>query len=244
MKFNRVFVRGDTHGDFTWLRDWCETNSTTTDDALIILGDAGILYYGANNWRETNMKKQIAACPITLLCVRGNHEDRAADRPNMLSVVENDDPIVPGGYFYEAAYPNIWHIMDGSMLDINSKRCLFIGGAYSVDQEYRFLMGWKWVENEELSEDEMCDILDLLSGSGQHYHFDFVFTHTCPEPVIPTDLFLSGIDQSRVSRAMESFLETVSHVIYFDKWYFGHYHANRHIDNKFTILFQETEEIM
>ena len=42
MDYNRVFVRGDTHGYFDWLPDWCKENHTTTNDLLIILGDAGI----------------------------------------------------------------------------------------------------------------------------------------------------------------------------------------------------------
>ena len=37
MNYNRVFIRGDTHGDFSWLPAWCIENHTTTDDALIIV---------------------------------------------------------------------------------------------------------------------------------------------------------------------------------------------------------------
>ena len=79
MNYNRVFVRGDTHGYFDWLPDWCEENHTTTNDLLIILGDAGILYYGAKKAREKALKEFISKCPITLLCVRGNHEARPSD---------------------------------------------------------------------------------------------------------------------------------------------------------------------
>ena len=52
MQFNRVFITGDTHGDFDWLADWCEEKQSTVCDAIIILGDAGILYYGAKSERE------------------------------------------------------------------------------------------------------------------------------------------------------------------------------------------------
>lgn len=243
MCFDRVFVCGDVHGDFGWLADWCHDNRTTDDDALILLGDSGILYYGAENWREKHIKDTIAACPITLLVVRGNH-DRRPEHGKMTFDIREDDPIVPGGFRYDSAYPNILYIADGSCLDINGRSCLFIGGAYSVDKDYRITMGWHWFEDEELNEGERCDILDKLNGSGQHYYFDFVFTHTCPTPIIPTDLFLSSIDQSQVSRIMEDFLLDVQNVIDFDKWYFGHYHSDRHIDNKFTMLYHQIEQIM
>ena len=41
----RVFIRGDCHGSFAFLRDFCKENNTTVEDTLIILGDAGINYF-------------------------------------------------------------------------------------------------------------------------------------------------------------------------------------------------------
>lgn len=43
-KFYRLFITGDRHGCFDDLEYFCQANNTTEDDALIILGDAGILY--------------------------------------------------------------------------------------------------------------------------------------------------------------------------------------------------------
>ena len=45
---------------------------------------------------------------------------------------------------------------------------------------------------------------------------------------MPTDLFLSGIDQSTVSNHTEHWLETVSNIIDYDHWLFGHFHKTRH----------------
>ena len=111
-------------------------------------------------------------------------------------------------------------------MDINNKRFLAIGGAYSVDKEYRLLMRYKWVSDEELNIGEMFDILCKLKNNKNH-QFDFVLTHTCPIGCIQTDLFLSGIDQSKVSNRMENFLDNVANVIDFKHWYFGHLHDNR-----------------
>ena len=60
MDYNRVFIRGDTHGDFSWLPTWCEKTNTSVKDCLIILGDAGILYYGSNSKKEKELKSFIS----------------------------------------------------------------------------------------------------------------------------------------------------------------------------------------
>ena len=232
--FKRVWVTGDTHGDFDWLADWCHENETTREtDLLIICGDAGIMYFGQNTPRETEIKCKICRCPVTLLCVRGNHESRPAHYDNICFKLIEDDPIVPSGYYYEPEWPYIRYVADGSTFNINDKRCLFIGGAYSIDKEYRQLMRWRWFEDEELALVEQHNILDKID----HHSFDFVFTHTCPEDWQPYDLFMSGVDQSKVSKSMEYFLETVSEIISFKNWYFGHFH-----DTRFNMSVERTHD--
>lgn len=223
MYFNRVYVTGDTHGNFDWLPGWCEDYATTKNDLLIIMGDAGFMYYGQDKAREKYIKKAVEDCPITVLCVRGNHESRPTHYKDMVFVTLETDPIIPSGYYYEAAYPSIWYVADGSTFNINEHRCLFVGGAYSVDKEYRQMMGWRWFPDEELDMDEMLNIMDKVD----HQRFDFVFTHTCPEDWQPYDLFLSMVDQSKVSKRMEQFFTDMSNIIDFKHWFFGHFHAHR-----------------
>ena len=55
-EFYRLFITGDRHGRFDDLEYFCQENGTTEGDALVILGDAGILYYGENRAREKNLK--------------------------------------------------------------------------------------------------------------------------------------------------------------------------------------------
>lgn len=228
---SRVFIRGDTHGSFEWLPLFCEENQTTYNDIIIITGDHGFLYYGENNWREKNIKKIVKKCKITLLCLRGNHDDRPKNRKNMKFIILEDDPIVPSGYYYEEEYPNIWYVADGSTLTINNKRFLFIGGSASVDKEWRLLMGWRYFKDEELTREEFFNILDKID----HHCFDYVITHTCPEAWMPTDLFMKGVDQSKISRQTEEFLTTVSEIIDFKEYWFGHFH-----DDRFNIEVEKT----
>ena len=46
----RIFLRGDSHGNFDFLPYFCDKYKTDVDDILIILGDAGILYYFPQIW--------------------------------------------------------------------------------------------------------------------------------------------------------------------------------------------------
>lgn len=236
-KFYRLFITGDRHGCFEDLEDFCLANNTTDNDALILLGDAGILYYGENSAREKMMKARLNRLPITLLCVRGNHEARPQNRANMLR-----RDFCGGEVYFEESCPNILHLTDGGVYSICGKTVLSIGGAYSVDKELRLAMNCKWFKDEELSDEEMKEIFDNLLAKRTHY--DYVLTHTCPMKWAPRDLFISGIDQSKVSYRMERFLNRIESVISYDHWYFGHYHDNREASPRATMLYQEIRRIV
>lgn len=231
----RLFMTGDTHGDFDFLAGWCRDNETTYEDILIILGDAGINYYGPTQKKELALKDMIKDCPITLLCVRGNHEDRPEDRPELgLGDVGIGDEV-----YLDIRYPNIWYAQDGGEYNIIGKKILTIGGAYSVDKFYRISRGWKWVANEMLNSDERANILDKIYDK----EYDIVCTHTCPIDWEPVDLFLSGIDQNSVPKDMERFLSDVKRYITYKKWYFGHYHADREQWDNSRLMFKDIIEI-
>jgi phage-related protein len=65
------YITGDTHRDFTRIAEFCEAKGTDADDVMIILGDAGINYYGGR--RDMNAKRRLAQLPLTLFSIHGNH---------------------------------------------------------------------------------------------------------------------------------------------------------------------------
>ena len=75
-----IYVTGDTHGDFSRIAHFCARMNTKPDDIMIILGDAGINFYGG--WRDHHKKEFISKLPITLFCIHGNHERRPATIPS------------------------------------------------------------------------------------------------------------------------------------------------------------------
>jgi 3-oxoacid CoA-transferase subunit A len=69
-----ILITGDTHGDFERIREFCAGACTGEEDVLVILGDAGINFYG--NPSDAMLKQTLSDLPINLLCIHGNHERR------------------------------------------------------------------------------------------------------------------------------------------------------------------------
>ena len=131
-----------------------------------------------------------------------------------------------GKVFIEEEYPNLIFAKDGENYNIDGKKILVIGGAYSVDKQYRLLHGYKWFKDEQLTKEEMNTILDKVKGK----HFDIVLTHTCLYKYETREVFMQGLDQSKVDKSMEHFLDKIEENINYDKWYCGHYHTEKQVD--------------
>ena len=75
-----IYITGDTHGDFRNVERFCKKKiQTSKDDVLIILGDAGINYYGPE--QDKRKKKYLESLPITIFAIHGNHEMRPQTIP-------------------------------------------------------------------------------------------------------------------------------------------------------------------
>ena len=208
-----IYITGDTHREFYRLHNIEKNNM------LIILGDAGINYY--LDERDKILKEQLNSYNIKLFCVQGNHEER----PENISTYKEID-MFGGKVFIEEEYPNLIFAKNGELYDIDNKKVLVIGGAYSVDKNYRIIYGYPWFKDEQLSKEEMNNILNKYKGQ----NIDIVLSHTCPLKYEPTEVFMKCIDQSDVDKSMEKFLDKVEESIDYDKWYCGHYHTEKKID--------------
>ena len=210
-----IYITGDTHREFYRLHD-IEKNK---NNMLIILGDTGINYY--LDERDKMLKEQLNSYNIKLFCVQGNHEER----PENISTYKEVD-MFGGKVFIEEEYPNLIFAKNGELYDIDNKKVLVIGGAYSVDKNYRIIYGYPWFKDEQLSKEEMDNILNKYRGQ----HIDIVLSHTCPLKYEPTEVFIKDIDQYHVDKSMEKFLDKIEQSIDYDKWYCGHYHTEKQID--------------
>lgn len=221
-----IYITGDTHREFSRL----DEINASKDDMLIILGDAGINYQ--LDFIDACIKEGLKKYKIKFFLVRGNHEER----PEKISTYK-EKYMFGGRVYVEDDYPHLIFAKDGEEYNIDGYNVLVIGGAYSVDKELRLLRGMRWFKDEQLSQDEMSVIKDKVKGK----HYDFVLTHTCPYKYEPVDVFLPGIDQSKVDKSMEHFLDEIEDSIDYDKWYCGHYHIEREVD-KIEFMFQKVKK--
>lgn len=171
-----------------------------------------------------------------IYCVRGNHEARPQNVPNMKLVYDEN---VKGEVYMQDKWPNIRYFKDWGIYTIGQFKAAVIGGAYSVDKWYRLQNNYTWFEDELLTEEEMIQCTKDLTGA----QVDFVFTHTCPICWEPSDLFLNSINQSSVDKSMELFLEEIGQCFNWKVWCFGHFHADR-IERPYVEQFyRDTENI-
>lgn len=214
-----IFITGDIHGNLTRVKHFVDSYNTTTNDILIILGDVGFNYW--LDGRDTTLKEMAKELPITFFCIRGNHEERPETAITDTYALHTQE-FCGDSVLVENNFPNIKYAMDGHIYNFNGAKCLVMGGAYSVDKDYRIMRNWKWFEDEQLSENELRNIYNNIKGQS----FDYVLTHTCPFNTQPTHLFLDSIDQDSVDKTMEHWFQDIADSINFKYWYFGHYHGN------------------
>lgn len=223
-----IYITGDTHRDFSRFNKI----ELKKDDMVIILGDVGINYL--LNEEDNKLKKHLNDKNVKFFCIRGNHEERPENITTYKEVEMFD-----GKVYLEEQYPNLIFAKDGEIYHIAGKTILVIGGAYSVDKNYRLLYGYHWFKDEQLKKEEMDFIYEKVKGK----HFDIVLTHTCPYKYEPVEVFLQGLDQSKVDKTMEHFLDLIEENITYDKWYCGHYHTEKQID-KIEFLFEGIKEFI
>lgn len=228
-------ITGDTHAQCARFDSIDKTLYPPDSTAIIILGDGGNNYY--LDVRDTKLKRTMARLGYLFYFVRGNHEARPEDIPSMELVY---DDLVQGMIYYEREFPTLHYFVDGETYHIDGRRTLVLGGAYSVDKQYRLLRGWQWFSNEQLSKEEQEKIYNNLSNE---IVYDLVLSHTCPLSWEPRELFLSMIDQSTVDDSMEKWLERVEQKIDYNFWLFGHFHGNKIVNDNAAMLFDEIVDL-
>lgn len=235
----KIYITGDTHGNFDRIFHFCEMNNTTKDDILIILGDVGINYYG--NKTDLKTKKRLQDClPITLFCIKGNHENYAGNIKSY-NLKEFNDGLV----YVEDNYPNLIFAKDGEIYEFNTKNgiknTIVIGGAYSVDKYHRLSRGMKWFEDEQPSNGVKSYVKKQLNKV--NWNIDIVLSHTSPLKYEPREWFLGFIEQDTVEKDTEIWLDEIHNNLRLnDNWYCGHYHGDKTID-RMIFMFQNIVEL-
>ena len=218
-----VFYTGDTHGKIHKIENAMRKGILTADDTIVILGDAGFNYYGADSG-DKRTKYKLNKLGVTVFCIHGNHEMRPETIPTYITKMWNG-----GIVYYEEKYSNILFAKDGEIYNLDGRKSIVIGGAYSVDKHYRLKRGFHWFSDEQPSEETKAHVEAVLENCD--WKIEQVLTHTCPYKYIPIETFLPYIDQSAVDNSTEKWLDMIEDKLTYKRWLCGHWHIDKRIDN-------------
>lgn len=222
-----TFLKGDIHGNLFEIIDFINRFNLGKNDNIIILGDCGIAWRKDKKDLAQNIKLwNECGNGVKLYFIDGNHEN--FNILNSLPIENNMGKIAD----------NIYHLRRGQVYEFENKKILVCGGADSIDK-YRRIENFTWWKEEAISQETIDDI-----PAG---HYDYVLTHCCPKSVFEKNrIYLSTLqflDENKINHSSEDMLEQLKNKITFDHWFFGHYHINRNLDEKFTCLFEDFMEV-
>lgn len=216
-----IYITGDTHGliDFPKLKHYFKHRYVSRHDVLIILGDAGMV------WSEEDCCIQdYEYLGPTVLFIDGNHEN--FDLLEQFPIVERFDAKV---HYLDR---DVFHVLRGEILRINGLSFLCLGGATSIDKEYR-IPGISWWEEEHIRDKDVTRAIENVKNQGGGV--DYVLTHCAPSRIVKSMFgFSSDSDSEQLSLLQES--------IGFSHWFFGHYHFDRS-RGKFRCFYNDVLEI-
>lgn len=217
-----IYITGDTHGsiDIRKLnKRYFDDSTLTKNDFLIICGDFGLVWDNSPEeqfWLNWLNKKN-----YTTLFIDGNHENHS---------LLNSYPVEiwNGGKIHKIR-DSVFHLMRGQVFTINNHTFFTMGGANSVDKDWR-TPGKSWWPEEMPSNDEYIEAnLNLYNYENE---VDYIITHTAP-----TSIVNQLIPEIKPPDRLTDFLEDIKKSVKYKHWYFGHFHDDRDIDEKHTLLY-------
>lgn len=247
---SRIFITGDTHGDFSRFskKNFPLQDHLTKNDFIIICGDFGGIWDQSPtdhyylNWLNERS--------FTTLFVSGNHE-------NFDALKEFPIETWHGGKV-QRIRPHILHLMRGQIFNLYEKTFFTMGGAESHDidagilepddpnfktlqkklnrQNALFRVNHvSWWKEELPSAAEYDEARQTLARA--NWSVDYILTHCAPTSI------QQKIDLMYHTNALTNFLEEVRSRCTFKEWFFGHYHDDLCIDDRFHLLYDTAIEV-
>lgn len=242
-----ILITGDTHGMGIRVNEWEQI--TNEEDYVIVTGDFGYLFYKSNeSWRAFRRIFRNIKC--TILFIDGNHEN--FDWLNSFDVDTWN-----GGKVHKILGNKVIHLMRGQVYNICGKTFFTFGGGRSVDvtggilepddpdlelKRMESYMNGKhirinhvsWWKEEMPTEEEKEEAIKNLEK--HNYTVDYVLTHAMGSQWLDRLSLELGIRYMEPDN-LTDWLETIESKIHFEKWYFGHYHLDKKLDNKHEALY-------
>ena len=256
-----IYITGDCHAEFQKLNmnHFPEQKKMTRDDFVIVCGDFGGIW--ADRPEERYWLNWLEQKKFTLLFVCGNHEN--------FERLYNEFPVMDfhGGKAHRIR-ENIFHLMRGGVFELCGKKIFAFGGASSHDisdgildpkdfankEDFRRTMkqwcnegkmfrvkGRSWWEQELPTREEMDYGLWRLMAND--YKVDFIISHCCPQRIVEK-IVGSFAESLYPADCLTRYFDDVMERTLFTKWYFGHYHDDMQIMEKFIMLYDRVMRIV
>ena len=216
-----IYITGDTHGYRNRFDELIEQGELEWDenDVFIICGDFGYIF--ANGPSEHAFLDELEKKPYTICFCDGNHE-------NFPAIYSFPCEKWNGGKVHRIR-KNIVHLMRGQVYTIDGKKFFSMGGAYSRDKYMRYenLSWWK----EELPND--AEYKEAISNLRENANkVDYIITHTAPREIIRR----MGKYPDVHDMELTGFFDWIMHEVEFKRWFFGHWHTDKNITEKFCAV--------
>ena len=223
-----IYITGDTHGEQARFSPFGmpREESFRANDTDIVCGDFGYIFSGSDE--ENKFLDELSEKPYTICFCDGNHD-------NLPAIYAYPEEEWNGGRVHRIR-KNIFHLMRGQIFEIEGKKFFTMGGAFSIDKEYR-TEGLSWWKEELPNGDEYAEATKNLREAGNKV--DYIITHTAPRSIISR----MGEHSDPRDSELTGFLDWVVDEIRFKRWFFGHWHQEGEIGTKFRALWFDVEKI-
>lgn len=245
-----IYITGDTHGDFKRFskKRMKQTGMELTEkDYIIVCGDLGLCWEKDKTFEYHC--KYFEERDYTILWVQGNHEnyDMIAEFPleewhggKVRHIVRDRVILLERGQVFAIEGKTFFtfggassHDIQGGILDksdpnyeIKKKMARKRGLAYRINHE-------SWWEQELPNEEEMNEGRKNLGQCD--YQVDYVITHCCANSV--QDIIDSGPGKVFSTDVLTDYFQELEEKLTYKHWFFGHYHMERAIDDKHSLLY-------
>ena len=170
-----IALLGDIHGDARTLLARAKSAAEQGATVLIQVGDFGVYKFSLDALVEA-----AGASPIPILFIDGNHEDY-----RMVGAFPTSEP--------KEIAPKLTYVPRGSVLYVENIRIGFLGGAGSIDYNYRTKDSDWWPDAEQIKDGEV----ERLLSAGE---VDVLVTHTPPRSIIDRFFDTSPIKAQQARR--------------------------------------------
>jgi UDP-2,3-diacylglucosamine pyrophosphatase LpxH len=159
-----ILLLGDIHGNHSRLRYAIHKAVQTDATAIIQVGDFGLFGNGDSAAGFYNICKE---SPIPVYFIEGNHDD-------CVRWVQYEE--------VSRVWPdaNLWYVPRGTVMELDGRTIAFMGGAASIDKDYRLRQNMHWDENENITPAQIARLLKNAEGK----QIDLFITHCPPNSVI------------------------------------------------------------